>query len=277
MPIFPEKRFLPKRDASPAERERLVKAITDRLSREPDILFAYLHGSFAAGETFRDIDIGIFFGKTKDLTCESDLSYELSTALGPEVEVRVINDAPVAFQMAVLTGSTLLVSRDDAARAEFIENVGRRYREYAHFRNVFREAVGGSSERVAKGIVVVPSAKVEMEKLLSGGKAAFLTEPKNAHALKYLLIEAVEAITDVCQHLLARKKGVVCSGYVDCIVKAGENGVIKVELSKKLRKLADLRNSLIHRYWIINDEELFTQCSADVGDLPDFCRQVSER
>jgi len=134
--------FLPKRVATQAERERLMQAIVGRLSRETDILFAYLHGSFAAGEAFRDIDIGVVVGKEKDLSFESDLSYELSSALGQEVEVRMINDAPVAFQMAVLTGSILLVSNDDAARTDFIENVGRRYREYAHFRNIFREAVG---------------------------------------------------------------------------------------------------------------------------------------
>jgi uncharacterized protein YutE (UPF0331/DUF86 family) len=134
-----------------------------------------------------------------------------------------------------------------------------------------------NGDRISKGIADILEAKADIEKILSSGRASFLAERKNALALRYLLIEAVEAITDVCQHLLARKKGVACSGYVDCIVKAGENGVIKVELSKKLRKLADLRNSLIHRYWIINDEELFTQCSANIGDLPDFCRQVNER
>jgi len=142
MTAFQEKRFLPKRNASPVERDRIVSAIKDRLSHEQDILFAYLHGSFSAGEVFRDIDIGVFVAATKDLSFESDLSYELSTALGQEVELRVINEAPVAFQMAVLTGSTLLMSRDDAARTDFIETVGRRYREYAHFRNIFREAVG---------------------------------------------------------------------------------------------------------------------------------------
>ena len=142
MTTFQEKMFLPKRVATQAERERLMQAIVGRLSRETDILFAYLHGSFAAGEAFRDIDIGVVVGKEKDLSFESDLSYELSSALGQEVEVRMINDAPVAFQMAVLTGSILLVSNNDAARTDFIENVGRRYREYAHFRNIFREAVG---------------------------------------------------------------------------------------------------------------------------------------
>jgi uncharacterized protein YutE (UPF0331/DUF86 family) len=134
-----------------------------------------------------------------------------------------------------------------------------------------------NGDRITKGIADILETKVEMENILSAGRDSFLADKKSALVLRYLLIEAVEAITDVCQHLLAKTKGVACSGYVDCIVKAGENGVIKVELSKKLQKLADLRNSLIRRYWIINDEELFAQCSANIGDLPDFCRQVSER
>lgn len=142
MSPFPEKRFLPKRTASSVERERLIRAIKDRLLQEPDIVFAYLHGSFLTEESFRDIDVGILSGVAKDLSLESDLSFELSTALGYEIDVRVINDAPVAFQMAALRNGRLLLSRNDDARTDFIENVGRRYREYAHFRNVFMEAVG---------------------------------------------------------------------------------------------------------------------------------------
>jgi len=143
MSPFLEKRFLPRRTASSVERERLIRAIKDRLLQEPDIVFAYLHGSFLTEESFRDIDVGILSGVAKDLSFESDLSFELSTALGYEIDVRVINDAPVAFQMAALRNGRLLLSRNDDARTDFIENVGRRYREYAHFRNVFMEAVVG--------------------------------------------------------------------------------------------------------------------------------------
>jgi hypothetical protein len=142
MSPFPEKRFLPRRTASSVERERLIRAIKDRLLQEPDILFAYLHGSFLTEESFRDIDVGILSSVAKNLSFESDLSFELSTTLGYEIDVRVINDAPVAFQMAALRNGRLLLSRNDDARTDFIENVGRRYREYAHFRNVFMEAAG---------------------------------------------------------------------------------------------------------------------------------------
>ena len=132
-----------------------------------------------------------------------------------------------------------------------------------------------NDDRVSKGLVDIREAEAEIGKFIAGGKEAFLSEKKNALALKYLLIEAVEALTDICQHVLAKTRGVACGGYVDCIVKAGEQGLIKAELSNKLRKLADLRNSLIHRYWIINDDELFIQCAANVGDFCDFTAQIS--
>jgi uncharacterized protein YutE (UPF0331/DUF86 family) len=132
-----------------------------------------------------------------------------------------------------------------------------------------------NNDRVSKGISDILDAKAEMERILSAGKEAFLSDRKNSLALKYLLIQAVEAITDVCQHQLAKTKGVVCSGYVDCIVKAGENGVIRSELATKLRRLADLRNSLVHRYWTINDGDLFDQCRANISDFSDFSSQVS--
>jgi len=86
----------------------------------------------------------------------------------------------------------------------------------------------------------------------------------------------VEAITEICQHILARTKGVSCGGYVDCIVKAGENGLINQTLANKLRRLADLRNSLIHRYWIINDEELYNICKENIGDFKDFITQIDD-
>jgi uncharacterized protein YutE (UPF0331/DUF86 family) len=136
--------------------------------------------------------------------------------------------------------------------------------------------LNADSDRVSKGISDILDAKAEMQKILSAGRGPFLLDKKNALALKYLLIESVEAITDVCQHLLAKAWGVACNGYVDCIVKAGEHGIIKADLSNKLRKLADLRNSLIHRYWIINDEQLFELCSANLDDFSDFSLQIKE-
>ena len=142
MSPFTEKRFLPRHTAEAEEKDRLLRAIAERLSREKDILFAYLHGSFINSSSFRDIDVGIYTRTRKDFYFVSELSYELSRSTGHEVEIKLINEAPVAFQMAVLQEGKLVFSADDDVRSAFIEKVGRRYRDYAHFRNIFMEAIG---------------------------------------------------------------------------------------------------------------------------------------
>ena len=128
--------------------------------------------------------------------------------------------------------------------------------------------------RIAKNKADILDVRAQAEQVVSVDTEAFLSDKRNSLSLRYLLIEAVEAITDVCQHILAKTKGVACDGYVDCIVKAGNNAIITIELSNKLRRLADLRNSLIHRYWIVNDEELYSISKNNIGDLSDFLDQI---
>ncbi len=131
-------------------------------------------------------------------------------------------------------------------------------------------------DRITKDKTDILSIKSQIEDIIAAGKESFLSEKRNSLSVKYLLVEAVEAITDSCQHILAKTKGIACEGYVDCIVKAGENSIITSPLANKLRRLADLRNSLIHRYWIINDEELFIVCKENINDLKDFVSQIDD-
>lgn len=129
-------------------------------------------------------------------------------------------------------------------------------------------------DRITKAKMDVIKVCEQIDSLFGRGKKDYLSNPKNSLALKYLLIEAVEAIADVCQHLLAKTKGILCEGYVDCIVKTGKVGIISIPLSEKLRLLADLRNNLIHRYWVIDDEKLYIQAMDNKKYLRDFVDQV---
>lgn len=124
-------------ELGPDTKNSLVGKIKDYLLQNKDIVFACVHGSFIKSDKFRDIDIAVFTSSLKDFHYESDLSYGLSTLSKFDVEVRIINTAPVAFQMAVLKDGRLLFSRDEDIRTDFIEDVGKRFREYAHFRNVY--------------------------------------------------------------------------------------------------------------------------------------------
>lgn len=136
-----ETRFLKKNRIDEETKTQILGILKESIYRIKDIVFAYLHGSFVEGADFRDIDIALFVEESVNkLEIETTLSYELTEKTGYPVEVKVVNDAPVAFQMAVLRKGVLLLSRSEDIRTNFIEKIGRRYREYVHFRNIILDA-----------------------------------------------------------------------------------------------------------------------------------------
>jgi len=124
--------------------------------------------------------------------------------------------------------------------------------------------------RIAKDIADIAMARREIECLVAVDQATFFSDSRNAFSVRYLIIQAVEVMTDLCQHMLARTRGIPCDGYIDCIVKAGEHGIISVALAERLRRLAALRNILVHRYWNIDDARVYVETKVNLSDLTTF-------
>jgi uncharacterized protein YutE (UPF0331/DUF86 family) len=128
--------------------------------------------------------------------------------------------------------------------------------------------------RIAKNIADIAMARREIERLVAVDQATFFSDSRNVFSVRYLIIQAVEALTDLCQHMLARTRGIPCDGYIDCIMKAGEHGIISVALAERLRRLAALRNILVHRYWSIDDTRVYIETKANVSDLTTFSDEI---
>jgi len=112
--------------------------------------------------------------------------------------------------------------------------------------------------------------------LISLEEEAFLKDRKNIYTLRYLLIEAVEAMANICNHILTRLKGQVPKGYPDCFEKLSDAGIITKELGNKLRKVASLRNIIIHKYWEIDDRKVFNSAKVNINDFEEFLKQINE-
>jgi len=93
-------------------------------------------------------------------------------------------------------------------------------------------------------------------------------------AAKYLLIELAEAMSNTLQHILAKQKGLAVSGYMDTIAKGYKEGIISEDLFQKLKPFFDFRNSLVHRYWIIDDEKLIANIQAGKDDFNQFAEEL---
>ncbi len=93
-------------------------------------------------------------------------------------------------------------------------------------------------------------------------------------AAKYILIELAEAMSNTIQHILAKEKGTAVSGYIDTVVKAHDNGIISDDLFQRLKPFFDFRNSLIHRYWIIDDQRLISNIQSGRNDFDRFVEEI---
>jgi len=115
----------------------------------------------------------------------------------------------------------------------------------------------------------------EIKSITSIKEEAFVKERKNIFSLRYLLIEAVEAMANICNHILTRVAGQVPKGYPDCFEKLSEAKIITRKLGANLKKLASLRNILIHKYWEIDDRKVFKSAKENIGDFEEFLRQIN--
>lgn len=97
-----------------------------------EIIFAYIHGSFAEGLPFTDIDVAVYVDEStvsKDNAIDYGLSIsseaELKTRITP-LDVKVLNYAPVGFKFYATKG-LLLFSKDEEVRCGFLERTWKKY------------------------------------------------------------------------------------------------------------------------------------------------------
>jgi len=81
-------------------------------------------------------------------------------------------------------------------------------------------------------------------------------------------------MSNTLQHILDKEKGIAVSGYIDTIAKGYKEGIISKELFQKLKPVFDFRNSLVHRYWIIDDEKLIANIQSGKNDFNQFIEEL---
>lgn len=115
------------------KRERIRRTLVTVLESEPDLEFAWLHGSFLAADTFRDIDIGVHLNAAAEARLQRglELAVRLDREIGFPIDVRVLNDAPVTFLFHVFREGRLLLSRKDERLADLMERTVREYLDAA--------------------------------------------------------------------------------------------------------------------------------------------------
>lgn len=119
------------------------------LEARPEVLHAYLHGSFAADGPYRDVDVAVWLDPERVprsgwIRYGLEVATDVQGALPVRLDLQVLNGASLAFRYHVLRGR-LLFTRDPQAAAELRARTWDDYLDFEPFARAYlREALRGS-------------------------------------------------------------------------------------------------------------------------------------
>lgn len=115
---------------SDEEKIKLLEKLRTMLEDSEDIAFAYVHGSFVEGSSFRDLDVAIWIKKPSGFfNYVVNLSAKASVEVGVPVDLQVLNEAPLPFKNHVFTRGKVLFSRNEDFRLALVDVVVRQYED----------------------------------------------------------------------------------------------------------------------------------------------------
>lgn len=126
--------------------------------------------------------------------------------------------------------------------------------------------------RIKRYLAEIRRNSLELNQLIDQNELSPDSVPLKA--AKYILIELAEAMSNAIQHILAKDKGIAVSGYIDAILKGHENGILSEDLFQRLKPFFDFRNSLIHRYWTVDDVRLIDNILKGRGDFDKLIEEI---
>ena len=109
--------------------EEIKGLLTQTLQRQPEIMFAYLHGSILSSVIARDIDVAVFLYPEAYIRLAENgelsiglaipLEMELEKHLSRKVDVQVLNNAPLSFKYRIVTQGLVIVDKVSNTRCDF--------------------------------------------------------------------------------------------------------------------------------------------------------------
>jgi uncharacterized protein YutE (UPF0331/DUF86 family)/predicted nucleotidyltransferase len=214
----------------------------------------YLFGSMARGDDTgsSDIDIGILFTTAPPRTLDGQpyaLGGELERALGRDVDVVVLNDAPVDLRSRVLRDGRLVVDADRSARIAFevrtrneafdLEPILRRYRSTAR---------GPMTDPalLAKKLAASETCVADLQRLARPSELR--RDIKEERFVEHTLQIAIQAALDVASHIVSDERLGEPRTNRELFDLLERAGWLAAPLAETLRRMIGFRNVLVHGY-----------------------------
>ena len=113
--------------------------------------------------------------------------------------------------------------------------------------------------RVKRLLYEIEEAVKILEKAVSMSEEGFLNNIMARYAVKYAIIKIVEASAVLGTHILESEYELVPESYGEVFDLLSKVGVLDNSTATGMKKLAGLRNLLVHRYWVVDDSRIYRE------------------
>ncbi|HLE75835.1 MAG TPA: DUF86 domain-containing protein [Candidatus Bathyarchaeia archaeon] len=122
-------------------------------------------------------------------------------------------------------------------------------------------------------ITEVSDAKAELKRLTFEPYAELSLDEK--YAVRYHVIVLAEALGSMCLHIAREDLKQEPLSYSECFRLLDEEGIC--DCAKDLTAIVRLRNLLTHRYWAIDDEQVYNSVKNNFKSVDKFVERVKEK
>lgn len=119
-------------------------------------------------------------------------------------------------------------------------------------------------DKITKLVSQIKESRGKLEEAAKMTKEEFLKDAKTIDAIKYDLVIGVEAMLDLCNHIIAQEKLGLPIDYADVFKVVNKLKIFTEELGTQLIDTAKYRNKLVHLYLEIDDDKVYDQLKGNI-------------
>lgn len=123
------------------------------------------------------------------------------------------------------------------------------------------------AEVVTRLIAEMEQAVAKLRSLSALSQDKFLADSNFYDAAKYNLIVAVEALIDLCNHIIAQERLGKPEEYADVLRIIGARLSLDADFIIRLEKMAKFRNLIVHLYWKVDNAEVYNILKNNLDDF----------
>ena len=239
----------------PLKTEDVVPVLRKALRSVEGLSLAYLFGSLARGASSHDVDIAVLIEGPDKARGLSEVIRSVSRALGiPEEDVDVVDiegASPLLLHEVLEKGLELFDER--GLGKELRKRLTLDYPRMREELDVMTRMWVSEDPEVNRALLARRPDEVLrdvglLKRYVREGLAWVLSDIERTYAFERALHRAIEAMLDVCRHVVAVEGLGAVEFYSDYPLRLAEAGVMEEGLADKLAELARLRNVLVQGY-----------------------------